>query len=57
MYKTQENLKSHRLVSHRNGIKADEKSGSKPLEESGNYLRKVMLFNATPKVNLVGYGS
>ena len=31
----------------------NEKSMSKRLEESG-YLRKVMLFNATPKVNLSG---
>ena len=45
--------------------KSDEESGSKPKEkyqeETGfnikEYLREVMLFNTTPKVNLAGYGS
>ena len=51
----QENLQSHHLV---NGYTADT-SVSKRIAESGfpNYMRKVMLFNSTPKVNLVGYGS
>ena len=50
--KIEDNLKSHHKV---NGFKA-EKSVSKRLEESGfkSYMRQVMLFNATPKVNLVG---
>ena len=49
--KKRENLKSHLSV---NGFEADEKFKPKRLEDSGNYLRKVLLFNATPKVNLVG---
>ena len=50
--KIQENLNSHHKV---NGFKA-ENSVSKRLEESGikSYMRQVMFFNATPKVNLVG---
>ena len=50
--KIEDNLKSHHKV---NGFKA-EISVSKRLEESGfkSYMRQVMLFNATPKVNLVG---
>ena len=50
--KIEDNLKSHHKV---NGFKA-ENSVSKRLEESGfkSYMRQVMLFNATPKVNLVG---
>ena len=46
--KTRENLKSHLLV---NSFVADEKP---KLADEGNYWRKVLLFNATPKVNLVG---
>ena len=49
--KRQENLNSHLQV---NSFVADEKLKPKRLEESGNYLRKVLLFNATPKVNLLG---
>ena len=50
--KIEDNLKSHHKV---NGFKA-ENSVAKRLEESGfkSYMRQVMLFNATPKVNLVG---
>ena len=48
--KTRENLKSHLLV---NSFVADEKP-KQLLADQGNYLRKVLLFNATPKVNLVG---
>ena len=50
--KIQENLNSHHKV---NGFNA-ENSVSKRLEESGikSYMRQVMFFNATPKVNLVG---
>ena len=49
----QENLQSHHLV---NGFTADT-SVSKRIAAAGipNYIRKVMLFNSTPKVNLVGY--
>ena len=48
--KYQQNLKSHHLI---HGGIVNQKSMSKRLEESG-YLKKVMLFNATPKVNLSG---
>ena len=45
--------------------KSDEESGPRPKEkdqkESGfnikEYLREIMLFNTTPKVNLAGQGS
>jgi len=47
---TRENLKTHLLV---NTYVADEKPKQR-LADPGNYLRKVLLFNATPKVNLVG---
>ena len=49
--KTREILNSHRSV---NGFVADEEFKPKRLDDPGNYLRKVLLFNATPKVNLVG---
>ena len=49
--KTREILNSHRSV---NGFVADGEFMPKRLDDSGNYLRKVLLFNATPKVNLVG---
>ena len=48
--KTREILKTHLLV---NSFVADEKPKQR-LADQGNYLRKVLLFNATPKVNLVG---
>ena len=48
----QENLQSHHKV---NGFVA-EASVSKRIAAAGipNYMRKVMLFNSTPKVTLVG---
>jgi len=48
----QDNVKSHNLV---NGFKTETPVGKK-LAESGfaNYLRRVMLFHSTPKVNLLG---
>ena len=49
--KRREILNSHRSVK---GFEADEEFKPKRLEDPGNYLRKVLLFNATPKVNLVG---
>ena len=50
------NFESHHSV---HGSIVAEKSVSRQPEESGikNYFRKVMLFNATPKVNLAGKNS
>jgi len=48
----QDNVKSHQLV---NGFKPETHVGKK-LADAGftNYLRRVMLFHSTPKVNLLG---
>ena len=56
LMKKNENLNTHSFTNGLGEPFEDDKSEPKRPKESGfnNYIKKVMLFNSTPKVNLVG---